>query len=73
MNELDFIFPFFVLAYGALMSLVLNTPFLMELAEKHFPQPLQVQMKSHRVLALICLVVGTVWSLQNIWLNSASF
>jgi len=66
-QQLDFIFPFVVLGYGALMTIVLNIPQLAELAEKRLPQPLLQQMNAHRTLALISLVVGTFWSLQNIW------
>lgn len=64
---LDYIFPFFVLAYGAIMTFVLNVPKLMELAEQRFPARLLQQMQTHRVLAICCLVVGGLWSLQNIW------
>lgn len=66
-QELDFIFPFFVLAYGALLTFVLNSEKLMKIADQKFPQQLLNQMHGHRVLALICLVVGSLWSLQNLW------
>ena len=66
-QELDFIFPFFVLAYGALLTFVLNVPALMKLAEERFPLPLLKQLNMHRGLALVCLVIGSIWSLQNIW------
>ena len=66
-QELDFIFPFFVLGYGVLMTYVLHNKYLMEIAEKRFPQPLVQQMNGHRTLGLICLVVGSLWTLQNVW------
>lgn len=66
-KELDFIFPFFVLAYGALMTFVLNSPALMRLAEERFPHRMLQQMQLHRGLGVICLLVGAAWSLQNIW------
>jgi hypothetical protein len=66
-QELDFIFPFFVLGYGALMTIALNIPAFAELAEKRLPQQLLQQMNAHRTLAVISLVIGALWSLQNIW------
>ena len=68
-QELDFIFPFIVFGYGALMTFVLHMPMLMEIAEQRFPQELLAQMKGHRSLAIICLFVGSFWSLQNIWMS----
>ena len=68
-QELDFIFPFIVFGYGALMTFVLNSPFLLKIAEEKFTYELNQQMKAHRGLALICLLVGSIWSLQNLWLN----
>jgi hypothetical protein len=66
-KELDFIFPFVVLAYGVLMTFVLNSPQLMRIAEERFPTSLVQQMNMHRILGIICLVTGSLWSLQNIW------
>ena len=66
-QELDFIFPFVVFGYGALMTFVLHMPMLMEIAEQRFPQQLLSQMKAHRNLAVVCLFIGFIWSLQNIW------
>jgi hypothetical protein len=67
LQYLDFIFPFFVLAYGALLTFVLHIPALEKLAETRLPQNFNQQLQAHRVLALVCLVVGAFWSLQNIW------
>ncbi|MCB0340874.1 MAG: hypothetical protein KDD59_01440 [Bdellovibrionales bacterium] len=72
-HELDFIFPFIVLFYGALLTFVLHSETLVGLAEKHFPPQLLTQMQGHRLLALICLVVGGVWSLQNLWVGQNPF
>jgi hypothetical protein len=68
-KELDFIFPFVVLAYGALMTFVLNSPRLMQIAEEKFPTEMVQQMNMHRALGVVCLVVGGLWSLQNMWLR----
>ncbi len=67
-EKLDLLFPFLVAGYGAVMTLVLNTPLLVELAETRLPQALNQQIKGHRALAIFCLVAGGLWSLQNIWL-----
>lgn len=69
-QQLDFVFPFFVLGYGALMTFVLNLRPLAELAEKRLPAPLLQQMNMHRTFAIISLVVGALWSLQNIWFKN---
>lgn len=65
-HELDFLFPFIVFGYGAMMTFVLNNQALLKLAEEKFPAQLVQQMNAHRYLAVICLVVGSLWSLQNL-------
>jgi hypothetical protein len=66
-DRLDFIFPFVVLGYGVIMTVVLNSP-LSELAENRLPAAVYQQMQGHRALSVICLIVGGFWSLQNLWL-----
>ncbi len=66
-HQLDFVFPFFVLGYGALVTFVLNMPILMERAEERLPHEWVRQLHAHRILALASLVGGGLWSLQNIW------
>ncbi|MEQ1664699.1 MAG: hypothetical protein ABL927_04920 [Bdellovibrionales bacterium] len=66
-KELDFLFPFLVFFYGVLMTFTLNSPALMKIAEQKFPSELLAQMKMHRTLGVLSLVVGAAWSLQNIW------
>lgn len=72
-QTLDFLFPFFVLAYGFLVTCVLSWPQLVQLAEQRLPDQLLKQLMAHRVLALVCLVVGAFWSLQNLWLRENLF
>lgn len=72
-QQLDFWFPFIVFTYGFAMSIVLNSKPLMALADRRFPPDLKQQMVSHRYLALVCLVVGALWSLQNIWHQGPMF
>lgn len=66
-QELDFIFPFVVFAYGAVMTFVTNSKFLMEIAEKRFTPELHQQFNGHRNMGIVCLFVGALWSLQNLW------
>jgi hypothetical protein len=67
-EKLDLWFPFIVFAYGAIMTFTLNHPTLQELAETRLPHAVAQQMKAHRGLGLICLAIGGMWSLQNLWL-----
>ena len=66
MDKLDLIFPFVVLSYGAVVTLVLSSTSLIERAEQAFPDSVVQQLKTNRVLALICVVVGFFWSLQTL-------
>lgn len=67
-EKLDFLFPFFVLTYGAVMTLVLHHPVLVQLSEERLPYTVRQQMRAHRGLGLICLVIGGLWSVQNLWI-----
>lgn len=49
------------------MTLILNVPELLKLGEERFPKELMVMFQSHRAIALVSLVVGGLWSLQNMW------
>lgn len=66
--KLDAIFPYLCFFYGAVMTLVLNSSYLARLADERLPQTLVTQWRSHRGLALVCLMVGAAWILQNLWL-----
>lgn len=68
-QRLDFFFPFFVFLYGALVTTALHLPALVRLAEERLPMELKRQLHLHRGLALFCLVLGSLWSLQNLWLG----
>lgn len=72
-QKLDFIFPFVVLGYGFLVTFVLSMPPLVALAEQRLPEPLLKQLMGHRVLALVCLLIGGLWSLQNVWVGQNVF
>lgn len=70
---LDLIFPWIVLAYGTLLSLVLNSTRLMKLAEERLRPELNTQLRAHRALAALSVIVGALWVLQNIWLKNQLF
>ena len=69
-QTLDFFFPLFVFAYGALVTIALNLPILDKLPLEKIPYEMIQQLKAHRVLALVCLFIGAVWSLQNLLIGS---
>jgi hypothetical protein len=65
-EKIDLLFPFVILSYGVLVTLVLSSTNLIERAEQAFPDSVVHQLKSNRGLAHICLVVGFFWSLQTL-------
>ena len=68
-ETLDFYFPFIVLVYGLVMTFVLGNKTLMTLARERLPNNVYERFRSKHVLSIVCLAVGTVWALQNIWLS----
>ena len=66
-QELDYMFPFVVFGYGFLMTMILNSEFFLEMAQTKLPPQLYTQFTNHRLLGAVCLVVGGLWSLQNLW------
>ena len=66
--QLDAIFPYICFAYGAVMTFTLSSSTLVRLADERLPAQMSAQWKAHRGLALVCLVVGAAWVLQNLWL-----
>ena len=69
LETLDFIFPFVVFCYGILMIFVTENSFLDKLANDRMPD-MRATWRSHKSLAWVCLFVGGLWSLQNLWLAS---
>ena len=67
--KLDLLFPYICFFYGAVMTFVLNSPLLGRLADERMPPELISAWRGHRGLALLCLFVGAVWILQNLWLG----
>jgi hypothetical protein len=68
-KELDFIFPFVIFGYGGIVVFILNNPKLLALAEERMPHTLYEQIKARRPLGALCLIIGGLWSLQNLWLK----
>lgn len=69
-KELDMMFPFVVFGYGFIMTIILNSEFFLKLAEERLPRNLYLNFVGHRYLGLLCLIVGSLWSLQNIWYSN---
>ena len=68
-ETLDFFFPFLVFFYGIVMAFVLENKVLERLAQERLPA-LGATLRGHRSLAWVCLFVGGLWSLQNLWFNT---
>ena len=70
--QLDAIFPYVCFGYGAIMTLVLGSSALNRIADERMGQDWArewlVRFRSHRALALVCMFVGAIWILQNLWL-----
>ena len=66
--QLDTVFPYVCFAYGAVTTFALNTHVLGRIADEKLPGPMVETWRAHRALAMVSLVVGACWILQNIWL-----
>ena len=67
--ELDRIFPYLCFVYGVVMTIALNSDRLARVADQRMPAPLIQQWRAHRGLAIVCLLVGAAWVLQNLWIS----
>ena len=67
LHSFDAIFPYFVFFYGAFITFVLEIPVIRDLAAKQETYAFQ-QLLMRREFALTCLIVGCLWTLQNMWL-----
>jgi len=65
-TQLDSIFPFIVLFYGILVLFVLELKPFAALANQHMPAWFQ-NVQQRRGLAFICVIVGGLWALQNLF------
>jgi hypothetical protein len=68
-QKLDAIFPWFVLSYGFIVTFVLNQEGLMKLADQRMDQAFVKNLQAHRRLAFASLIVGALWTLQNLWIG----
>ena len=66
-KQIDYIFPFVIFAYGFIVTVIVNTPLFVELADKRLPQYFKKQIMGHRMIAMVCLVLGSFWTLQHLW------
>ncbi len=65
-HEIDLYFPYFVLVYGLIMTVVTQLPFLKKQAMENMNSELVQWFYGHRVLGMVCLAVGSLWSLQRL-------
>ena len=68
-QEIDLYFPYLVLIYGSIMTLVTQLPQLRQKADESMSTELVQWFYGHRVLGLICLAVGGLWTLQRLALS----
>ena len=66
--ELDLYFPYIVLFYGGLMTLVTNLPHLGEKASQNISPELLHWFYGHKILGTVCLFVGSLWSVQRLFI-----
>ena len=67
-NALDALFPYVCFSYGAMMTVTLNVPALVRIADEKLSPELAAQWKAHRTFGAVCLFIGALWILQNLWL-----
>ncbi len=65
---LDNAFPYICFTYGVVMTVALNLHVIEKLAHSKLSPDVVAQWRSHRGLAAICMGVGGLWILQNLWL-----
>lgn len=64
-NELDLYFPYIVLFYGSIMTLLTNIPFLKRKVAPHLDHEVVQWFYGHQMLGAVCLFVGILWSFQR--------
>lgn len=67
LQQLDFLFPFVVFAYGSVITATLNLPILHRIAKQNGYEEQWGRMQAHQSLAVCCVLIGGLWSLQNLW------
>ena len=68
LQDLDFYFPFVVLTYGLIVTWLTQAGWAQAALER-LPPDVQAQFVGHRGLALLCVLVGSIWGLQNLFLG----
>ena len=66
-TRLDAIFPWFVFAYGTLVTLALGSDRLKALGARLLPEQTWQRLCGHRHLATACLAFGALWILQDLY------
>lgn len=70
LEQLDFIFPFVLLFYGVVVSVCANLPVFERIASQSGLEEQYQALKAKQLFGLVCLGLGGVWSLQNLWLQT---
>lgn len=65
-QQIDALAPIVIFSYGFIVTLGFAL-LPAELFEKYQSHPFVAQLQSRRTFAVLSLVVGALWSLQNIW------
>jgi hypothetical protein len=68
-ETLDKLVPWTAFVYGVVMVFVFQSPMLLRLAETRIPEPHRSRFLAHMPLAWVCLFVGGLWILQDIWVS----
>lgn len=67
-QELDLYFPYIVMVYGAIMTWVTHSEKLRKVADQSMSPELVHWFYGHRILGTICLLVGSLWSIQRVFI-----
>lgn len=68
-HEIDLYFPYLVLVYGLFMTVATSLPALQQKAGESMNEELVQWFYGHRVLGLVCLAVGGLWTLQRVLMS----
>jgi hypothetical protein len=73
-ETLDKLVPWLAFSYGAIMVFVLqflmDRPQFSQMARERIPEPHRTRFLAHLPLAWICLLAGSAWILQGLWLKA---
>lgn len=65
---IDIYFPYIVLLYGLVMTMVTNLPGLQKKARETMDTELLNWFYGHKMMGSVCLFVGALWSAQRLFI-----